>query len=56
MVLLKTINAFYAAIGEGVIDVADVKNMILEITQGVQEQPAEQPAEQPKKKGLFGKK
>ena len=29
----KTINAFYAAIGEGVLDVADVKNMILEITQ-----------------------
>jgi GTP pyrophosphokinase len=29
----KTINAFYAAIGEGVIDVADVKNLILEITQ-----------------------
>ena len=39
---MKTINAFYAAIGEGVIDVADVKNMILEITQGVQEQPVEQ--------------
>ena len=29
----KTINAFYAAIGEGVLDVADVKNMILEISQ-----------------------
>ena len=29
----KTINAFYAAIGEGVLDVADVKNMILEVTQ-----------------------
>ena len=38
----KTINAFYAAIGEGIVDVADVKNMILEITQGVQEQTAEQ--------------
>ena len=34
----KTINAFYAAIGEGVIDVADVKEMILEITQGSSEQ------------------
>ena len=30
----KTINAFYAAVGEGVIDVADVKEMILELTQG----------------------
>ena len=37
----KTINAFYAAIGEGELDVADVKNMILEITQGTQEQTAE---------------
>ena len=34
----KTINAFYAAIGEGVIDVADVKEMILELTQGTSEQ------------------
>ena len=34
----KTINAFYAAIGEGVIDVADVKEMILELTQGSGEQ------------------
>ena len=38
----KTTNAFYAAIGEGIVDVADVKNMIQEITQGVQEQPIEQ--------------
>ena len=29
----KTVNAFYAAIGEGELDVADVKNMILEVTQ-----------------------
>lgn len=29
----KTINAFYAAVGEGVLDVADIKNMILESTQ-----------------------
>jgi GTP pyrophosphokinase len=29
----KTINAFYAAIGEGVLEVADVKNMILEVSQ-----------------------
>ena len=38
----KTVNAFYAAIGKEELDVADVKNMILEITQGVQEQQAEQ--------------
>ena len=31
----KTIHAFYAAIGEGVLDVADVKNMILEVSQAV---------------------
>ena len=31
----KTINAFYAAIGEGMLDVADVKNMILEVSQAV---------------------
>ena len=30
----KTINAFYAAIGEGILDVADVKNLIIETTQG----------------------
>ena len=30
----KTINAFYAAIGDGSLDMADVKEMILEITQG----------------------
>ena len=34
----KTINAFYAAIGEGLLDVAEVKNMILDLTQS----PAEQ--------------
>ena len=37
----KTLNAFYAAIGEGVLDVTDVKNMINDIhTQG-NEQPKE---------------
>ena len=45
----KTINAFYAAIGEGELDVADVKNMNLEITQGTQEQTAE-----PDKKTIKG--
>ena len=38
----KTINAFYAALGEGILDVADVKNMILAITQGSGEQAVEQ--------------
>ena len=33
----KTLNAFYAAVGEGELDVADVKNMILEITSSGQE-------------------
>ena len=37
----KTINAFYAAIGEGILDVAEVKNMILEITEGAHEQITE---------------
>lgn len=30
----KTINAFYAAIGDGVLEVADIKNMITEASQG----------------------
>ena len=34
----KTINAFYAALGEGELDVAEVKNLIIEITQSSQEQ------------------
>ena len=29
----KTIKAFYEAIGEGIVDVADIKNLILEVTQ-----------------------
>ena len=39
----KTINAFYAAIGDGTVDVADVKEWILEHKQGAQQQqvPAE---------------
>ena len=43
----KTINAFYAAIGDGTVDVADVKEWILEHKQGVQPQPV--PAEVEKK-------
>ena len=34
----KTINAFYAAIGDELLDVAEVKNMILELTQSTQDQ------------------
>jgi len=44
---LKTINSFYAAIGDEQLDVAEVKNMILELTQGQQEQQTQ--AEQEKK-------
>ena len=44
----KTINAFYAAIGEGLLDVAEVKNLIIELTQGGQEQTV---AAEPEKKG-----
>ena len=36
----KTVNAFYAAIGEGELDVADVKSMILDLSQTSYEQPA----------------
>ena len=43
----KTINAFYAAIGDGTVDVADVKEWILEHKQGAQQQQA--PAEIDKK-------
>lgn len=42
----KTLNAFYAAIGEGELDVADVKNMVMEIRNA--EVPA---ADQEKKAG-----
>ena len=34
----KTINAFYAAVGDETLDVAEVKNLILELTQGTTEQ------------------
>lgn len=34
----KTINSFYAAIGDGTVDVADVKEWILEYKQGMQPQ------------------
>ena len=38
----KTVNAFYAAIGEGELDVAEVKNLILDITEGTQVQEVQQ--------------
>ena len=38
----KTINAFYAAVGDETLGVAEVKNMILEITQGTNEQTINQ--------------
>ena len=38
----KTINAFYAAVGEGELDVADVKNMINEIRNVETQTPVEQ--------------
>ena len=38
----KTINAFYAAIGEGELDVADVKNMINDLNEGNTDQAGTQ--------------
>ena len=48
----KTINSFYAAIGDGTIDVADVKEWILENKQGVQPQPAQTEVERKPKELL----
>ena len=36
----KTLNAFYAAIGDELLDVSEVKNMVQDLTQGGQEQAA----------------
>ena len=45
----KTLNAFYAAIGEETLDVTEVKNMILESSQGSQELTASsEPEKKPK--------
>ena len=45
----KTLNAFYAAIGEEALDVTEVKNMILESSQGSQELTASsEPEKKPK--------
>ena len=51
----KTINSFYAAIGDETLDVAEVKNMILEITQGTTEQTAIAETEK-KTKGIVQEK
>ena len=51
----KTINAFYAAIGDGTIDVADVKEWILEYKQGPQPQSS-QPEVEKKPKELIQEK
>ena len=48
----KTINSFYAAIGDGTIDVADVKEWILEHKQGMQPQPAQTEVERKPKELL----
>lgn len=36
--MFKTLNAFYAAIGEGALDIAEIKNYILEQSKGTEEQ------------------
>ena len=51
----KTINAFYAAIGDGTIDVADVKEWILEYKQGTQPHTT-QPEVEKKPKELIQEK
>lgn len=51
----KTINAFYAAIGDELLDVAEVKNMILELTQSPAEQNPSQEADR-KIKGIVQEK
>jgi GTP pyrophosphokinase len=50
----KTINAFYAAIGEGILDVADVKEMIIGLTQGAEQQVTE--SERKVSKGIVQEK
>ena len=52
----KTINAFYAAIGEGELDVAEVKNLIIDITQGTQQEQIVTPENKGGSKGLSQEK
>ena len=49
---LKTVNAFYAAIGEGVLDVAEVKNLILEITSPESANTVVEPEKKSSKPGI----
>ena len=51
----KTINSFYAAVGDETLDVAEVKNMILELTQSPAEQASYTEAEK-KSKGIVQEK
>ena len=51
----KTINAFYAAIGEDELDVADVKNMILEITSAYTPATVNEPEKKVGKQGVSEK-
>ncbi|MBR5836735.1 MAG: bifunctional (p)ppGpp synthetase/guanosine-3',5'-bis(diphosphate) 3'-pyrophosphohydrolase [Bacteroidales bacterium] len=51
----KTINAFYAAIGDELLDVAEVKNLIIELTQGSSDQNTGFDAEK-KSKGVVQEK
>ena len=52
---LKTINSFYAAIGDEQLDVAEVKNMILELTQGQQEQQTQAEPEKKAREAIHEK-
>jgi GTP pyrophosphokinase len=51
----KTLNAFYAAIGDELLDVSEVKNMVQDLTQGGQEQAAS-PETDKKTKGVVQEK
>ena len=48
----KTINAFYAAVGEGELDVADIKNLIQEISSASSNIPAAEPDKKSSKPGV----
>ena len=48
----KTINAFYAAVGEGELDVADIKNLIQEISSASSNMPVAEPDKKSTKPGV----
>ena len=52
----KTINAFYAALGEGELDVAEVKNLIIDITQSAQQEQSQVQESKGGAKGLTQEK